>query len=67
MSTYSAGDSVTVEFMGIDHQGEVLWQSRGWTVCVIEPDPLADYGSITARLNPRTTVCVPDARVRPLT
>jgi len=34
-------------------------------MAVIEPDPAADYGAITARMDPtRTTVIVPLWRVR---
>ena len=62
---YQPGDDVIVDVFGIEHQGEVLWQSRGWVVCVIAVDPSADYGSITPRLDPHSTVCVPEGRVKP--
>ena len=62
--TFNAGDDVLVDFDGIEHPGEVLWQSRGWVVCVVQIDPDADYGRITPRLAPRSTVCVQEKRVR---
>lgn len=65
--TLSAGQDVMVDVFGIEHQGHVVSQSRGWVVCVIATDPLADYGSVGPKLTPRSTVCVPEARVRSLT
>jgi hypothetical protein len=65
--TYTAGQDVTVDVFGIEHQGHVVSQSRGWVVCVIATDPIADYGSVGPKLTPRSTVCVPEARVRALT
>jgi hypothetical protein len=60
---FQPGQDVMVDVFGMEHHGEVLWQSRGWTMCVIATDPLAEYPAV---LDPRTTVCVPDARVRSL-
>ena len=65
--TYTAGQDIMVDVFGLEHRGEVLWQSRGWVVCVIATDPLADYGSVGPKLDPRSTVCVPESRVRALT
>ena len=65
--TYTSGQDVMVDVFGIEHQGHVVSQSHGWVVCVIEVDTQADYGRITARMDPRTTVCVPESRVRSLT
>ena len=64
---FEPGQDVMVDVFGIEHQGEVLSQSRGWVVCLIATDPLADYGKVGPKLDPRTTVCVPDVRVRALT
>lgn len=64
MTKFTGGDDVFVKFDGIESRGEVINHNRGWVTAIIEPDPEADYGSITARLAPRTTVCVPDKRVR---
>ena len=65
--TYTANQDVSVDVFGIEHLGHVVSQSRGWVVCVIATDPLADYGSVGPKLDPRSTVCVPESRVRALT
>ena len=59
------GDSVVVDFEGMDHLGRLDKLERGWAVCTVAIDPLADYGSGTERLAPHQTVCVPISRVRP--
>lgn len=63
---YRPGDDCELEFEGIWHRAEILHAPRhGWCMAVIEPDPMADYGAITARMDPtRTTVIVPLWRVR---
>jgi len=58
------GDEVIVKFSGKDHPGEVISHNRGWVMCRILLDPLWDYGSITARLDPEPVVCVKDVFVR---
>lgn len=65
--TYTSGQDVMVDVFGIEHHGHVVSQSHGWVVCVIATDPLADYGSVGPKLSPRSTVCVPESRVRSLT
>lgn len=56
---------VWVEFEGQEHPGEVLKVERGgWVRCVILTDPSWDYGTISARLAPLSTVAVPSGRVR---
>lgn len=62
--TFHPGDDVIVEFDGMDHAGEVLWQSRGWVTCTVHIDSSADYGRITPQLAPRSTVCVQEKKVR---
>ena len=53
-----------VAFGGRDHSGEVIRHSNGWVVCRIVTDPLWDYGSLSARLDPVSTVCVRETDVR---
>lgn len=61
---HHAGDLVWVDFCGREHRGEVVRESNGWVMCRILVDAIWDYGSITARLDPESTVCVPSSRVR---
>lgn len=63
MTKFNPGDDVIVDFGGECH-GEVIRQSNGYVMAVIAVDPEADYGSVTARLDPHSTVCVPEGRVR---
>lgn len=59
--TFKRGDDVSVAFSGRRHRGEVLSHHNGWVMCHIRiDDPLWDYGSISARLDPTSTVCVRD-------
>lgn len=62
--TFAAGDDVTVEFDGIEHQGRIDKIDHGWAICTIAIDPSADYGSGTERLAPHQTVAVQTTRVR---
>ena len=66
MTKFSVGDDVVVDFAGIQHQGEVIEQRRSGYVMVriILADPAWDYGSIGARLDPESTVCVKLTNVR---
>lgn len=65
---YERGDQVLVEFMDELCQGEVLRHSSGYVMAQVTlPDVEIDFGSITARMDPQPTVCVPESRVRPLT
>lgn len=68
MTRYQRGDQVIVEFMGVDCEGEVLRHTSGYVMAqVIIPDVELDFGSISPRLDPQPTVCVPEARVRAAT
>ena len=68
MSRFQRGDAVRVEFMDVDCEGIVLRHSSGYVMAqVLIPDVEVDFGSITARLDPRPTVCVPESRVSALT
>ena len=64
MTKFAAGSDVIVDFEGRDHKGEVLHHSNGWVLAVLAIDPMWDYGSQSSRLNPHSTVCVPEKRVR---
>lgn len=59
------GDDATVTFDGIDHPAVIERIENGWAYCRLLIDPAADYGSITARLAPETTVCVRTKWVTP--
>jgi hypothetical protein len=63
---FKTGQVVVVRFQGRKHQGEVIAVSKrtGYVMCRIIRDPLWDYGSINARLDPEPTVCVKDSDVR---
>lgn len=61
---YSSGDDVVVEFEGREHSGEVVRHTGGYVMCLIDIDPEWDYGSLSARLDPRSTVCVRESNVR---
>lgn len=63
MTKFQPGDDVLVDFDGVQARGEVIRQTGGWVMATIEVDPLSDFGSITARLAPHSTVCVPETRV----
>ena len=62
---FARGQDVIVDFGGLDHPGEVIQQNAGYVMVKILADSAADYGSITARLDPTPTVCVKETRVRP--
>lgn len=64
MTKYQSGDDVIVEFDGYEHQGEVIRQTHGYVMCQIMIDPLCDYGSQGPRLDPVSTVMVPEKNVR---
>lgn len=61
---YTHGELVIVDFCGREHPGEVVRESNGWVMCRIMVDPLWDYGGISPRMDPVSTVCVSHSRVR---
>lgn len=64
---FQRGDQVLVDFMGVLCDGEVLRHSSGYVMAVVTiPDPEVDFGSISARMDPQPTVCVPEGKVRAL-
>ncbi|TXH48181.1 MAG: hypothetical protein E6Q97_25275 [Desulfurellales bacterium] len=62
--TYQPGDDVIVTFDELDHPGEVLNTTGDYVMCRIHTDPEWDYGAITSRLAPESTVMVPTRNVR---
>ena len=58
MTRFKTGDDVIVKFDGYHHAGEVEKVEHGWVYCRIAIDVVGDYGSITPRLAPHSTVCV---------
>jgi len=65
-TNFRPGDDVLVTFDGIDHAGEVEKVEHGWVYCRIVIDTAGDYGQITPRLAPQSTVCVRGTDVRAL-
>jgi hypothetical protein len=59
------GDDVIIDFKGVDVAGEVIRQSNGWVMAVVDIDGTEDFGSVGPRLDPRSTICVPEGRVKP--
>lgn len=64
MTDLHPGDTVTVTFDGHDHPGTIEHTHHGWAYCRITIDPELDYGKITARLAPQSTVCVRHNNIR---
>jgi len=66
MTRFRKGDDVIVEFQGVECAGEVISQSivTGYVMARILVDVEVDWGSISPRMDPRPTVCVPDSCVR---
>jgi len=58
------GEDVIIDFDGMEVSAEVIRQSNGWVMVTAAIDGTHDWGSIGARLDPRSTICVPDSRVR---
>ena len=61
---FKHGDDVMISFDGLEHPGRVLTHAHGWVMAEIRVDDQADYGALSARLVPCSTVCVPESRVR---
>lgn len=65
-ANYQPGDDVIVNFDGIEHAGEVeRVEPHGFIRCRIAIESGGDYGNITPRLAPQSTVCVRNGDVRP--
>lgn len=62
---FQPGDDVLIDFKGVeDVPGEVIRQSNGWVMAIAAIDSTQDWGSIGTRLDPRSTICVPESRVK---
>lgn len=61
---FHGGDDVIVVFDGVEHDGEVIGEERGWVRATILIDPELDYGSGTERLAAHQTVMVRTKDVR---
>ena len=61
---FSKGDDVTVVYMGVEHQGVWLSQSRADVLCRIVIDPEMDYGGVSSSLGLYSIVCVSEKDVR---
>jgi hypothetical protein len=64
MTDLHPGDTVTVTFQDEDHPGVIENIHHGWIYARITIDPELDYGKITARLAPQSTVCVRHNNIR---
>jgi hypothetical protein len=64
VTRFNVGDDVSVDYRGREHRGVVLGQSGQWVMCQITIDPVWDYGSVGAALDPQPTVCVQESRVK---
>jgi hypothetical protein len=64
VTKFHPGDDVIIDFKGVDVAGEVIRHSNGWVMAIVAIDPETDWGSEGPRLDPRSTICVPDGRVR---
>ena len=65
MTQFHPGDDIVVDFKGVDVPGEVIHESHGWVMALVDIDPETDWGSQGPNLDPRSTICVPLNRVRP--
>jgi hypothetical protein len=63
---FQPGDDVVIDFKGVeDVPGEVIRHSNGWVMLIADIDGTHDWGNIGPRLDPRSTICVPESRVKP--
>jgi len=60
------GQDVQVNFDDLKHQGHIEKIENGWIYCRIAIKWAEDYGSITPRLAPYSTVCVRESDVEPI-
>ena len=64
MTKFSEGDDIIIDFKGVEVPGEVIRESNGWVMAVVHIDPETDWGRVGPELDPRSTVCVPEKRVK---
>ena len=64
MTKFSEGDDIIIDFKGVLVPGEVIRESNGWVMALVHIDPETDWGQVGPQLDPRSTVCVPEKRVK---
>jgi len=64
VTSFSVGQDVIVIFDEVEHRGHIEKIEIGWIHCRIAIHACEDYGSITARMAPHSTVCVRESSVR---
>ena len=64
MTKFSEGDDIIIDFKGVQVPGEVIRESTGWVMALVHIDPETDWGQVGPQLDPRSTVCVPEKRVK---
>ena len=64
MTKFSEGDDIIIDFNGVEVPGEVIRESNGWVMALVHIDPETDWGQVGPQLDPRSTVCVPEKRVK---
>ena len=64
MTKFSEGDDIIIDFTGVEVPGEVIRESNGWVMALVHIDPETDWGQVGPQLDPRSTVCVPEKRVK---
>ena len=64
MTKFSEGDDIIIDFKGVEGPGEVIRESNGWVMALVHIDPETDWGQVGPQLDPRSTVCVPEKRVK---
>jgi len=64
VTKFQPGQDIVVDFKGIDVPGEVIHESHGWVMALVDIDAETDWGSQGPNLDPRSTICVPLTRVR---
>ena len=64
MTKFSEGDDIIIDFKGVEVTGEVIRESNGWVMALVHIDPETDWGQVGPQLDPRSTVCVPEKRVK---
>ena len=64
MTKFQPKDDCIIDFDGVEVPAEVISQSNGWVMVTAAIDGNQDWGSIGPNLDPRSTICVPEKRVK---
>jgi len=64
VTKFQPGQDCLIDFDGVEVTAEVIRQSNGWVMAIAAIDSDQDWGSIGPRLDPHSTICVPENRVR---